>query len=533
MKIVSSADLRYALYSRNNHCVMLDACDASTCPEGHVCALSDSGLPVCYSSACMENGVLKDCGSQKCVNGECTDIAWEAVESCDNGYLDEAGKCIVPLKSISIAVNGVSTGSADVLLNSTVTFSVVYEPENTTERDVVWKTKNVTEGAETEDVSKLVTVSGADSEQFSMKGVSLHAGEIDLTVQAAEHENISADSKVYVKPYYAIQSGDAYDNYKTFHKGDLSCEFYNKHDVDVFNYDLFVKYVQPKMIPRDENGEIVYYPTRASVVAAARFLAMQFPYYFPYHMESISSNTMRSHYVWSSTKLASDPESVRVYGLNLTSNAYNSHLNDKVIATKVKPWGCSLSSEKAGLECSGMVAWALRNGRFEAGDFKTDMFSGTTYKNKEKVYATSYSFNVNNKHDLVVDKFSGLDNKNDYIKVENITEDQIHAGDILWHGTYKKDDGNTGSGHVAMVIGVKHDSNNKPQYIYVAEATTHTETHRGGNVVTRYAWSKFKSSKWKSTDKYKCYLIRMDNVYSYFQKKYNLEQDTNAYDDFW
>ena len=507
----------------NNACRELNACDSTQCPEGQTCMLTASGLPICYTASCLDNGALKACAEgTSCVAGECVETQINTIESCDHGYLTENAQCIVPLKSIAIAVGEEVTGSVDVMLNSTVQLKVIYEPENTTEKDVTWKGINVTPDTQTEDVSKLVEYSGHDTDTLTLTGISKLAGEIDITVKSKIHEDIYANAKAFVKPYSALKHNDPYDNLK---RGKLSCNYYNEYNLAIFNRDLYEKFVQPKMIAREEDGKLVYYPTRASVVAAVRFLSMQFPFTFPYHMESFTSNTMLSHFAWTKYKKADNPDDVRIYGLNLTNNVYNSHENNKVIYSKSTPWACKTSGKTIGLECSGFVAWALRNGRFNGGDWKTSMFSGTNYKTESE--KASWGFNGNNVYDHVIDKFKDLDHSKDYIQVKNVKDDQIHAGDILWHGTYKKSDGSTGSGHVAIVAGVARKEDGSVKYVYVAEASSF------GNGITRYSFSGFKSSKWGETSKYKCYLVRMDNVYSYATKKYGLEEDSNAYDDFW
>ncbi len=509
-------------------CVIHDVCDDIQCPAGHSCVVSSNKIPICYSDACIASNLYKSCQEgTNCVNGSCVAGTFELPEMCD-GFLDETGKCAIPLESITVEMDGKTIETVDVLLKSTVTLKVKYYPENTTEKGVTWTTQNVTPEDGTKEVSKFLEVSGTDQDELILKGISYYAGDIDIKVVSNVNSGISSSAKALVKPYYALRPGNAYDDYSTYRKKNLGCNQYNEYNLSVFNRDLYEKFVQPKMIAREENGVIEYYPTRASVVAAARFLSMQFPYDFPYHMESISSNPMRSHFAWSSTKLANNVDDVRIYGLNLTKNVYNSHTNEKAIYTKSTPWACTISGDKkAGLECSGFVAWALRNGRFNGGDWKTSMFSGTTYKSSSKVNATSYGFNVNNKLDNTVDKFSKLDRKLDFIKVKDIKDDQIHAGDLLWHGTYTKDDGSTGSGHVAFVAGVKRKADNSVEYVYVAEAS------KIGNEMVRYTMKSFKSSKWGESKKYSCYLIRMDNVYSYYSDKYNLEQSSNEYDDFW
>ncbi len=501
-----------------DHCVELNACDSTKCPADHFCAVSSGGLPICYTNACSENGSLKSCSEGTiCVAGECIAGKFEEAAECKGGYLDEHGKCIVPLKSISITAKGIETGTVDVLLESTEKFTIVYDPENTTERGVKWTMVNVDTGKD--DVSKLVKVSGEDTDVLAMKGISVLAGDIDLKATSSVHNNISAAAKVAVKPYFALRPGDEYADYNKYRKGDLKCNAYDERNQKVFNRDLYEKFVQPKMVVEEKDGKKIYKPTRASVVAAARFLSMQFPYYFPYLLTSMDS----SHYVWSSSKYVKNEDDVRIYGLRLTDKSYGDYEGNKVNATKVTPWACKKSDKVIGLECSGFVTWALRNGRFNAGDWKTSYLNGGpsgkgSYLSQSDSGDSKWGWNTNNRHDKVKAKFAKLA-KSDFVKVKDAKPDQVHAGDLMWH-----------EGHIGMVVGVKRKNQNdysSAEYVYIAEATSSSETHKAGNTMTRYTWSKFvKSSKWAKSEK-TSYIVRMDHVYTYFTDK------GNEYDDFW
>jgi len=113
------------------------------------------------------------------------------------------------------------------------------------------------------------------------------------------------------------------------------------------------------------------YQTRAGVVAAARFLTLEFPYKISYYWENGRLNNTGTHYV--------DGEG-RYYhkGLYLDETKY-----DSIVASLFGPamWGCSMVSYEDdhpyytpgqkysnGLDCSGFVSWALLNGGFDVGD---------------------------------------------------------------------------------------------------------------------------------------------------------------------
>lgn len=113
------------------------------------------------------------------------------------------------------------------------------------------------------------------------------------------------------------------------------------------------------------------YQTRAGVVAAARFLTLEFPYRIAYFYEN---GRLENHY----DKRKVDGEG-RYYhvGLYLSEDKYS-----MITPSWDGPamWGCPLTNRDDtgpytlytpypnGLDCSGFVAWALLNGGFDLGD---------------------------------------------------------------------------------------------------------------------------------------------------------------------
>lgn len=167
------------------------------------------------------------------------------------------------------------------------------------------------------------------------------------------------------------------------------------------------------------------YGSRAGVVAAARFLLLEFPYRIKYFSENGRVGGYSNV----------DGEG-RFYhkGLYLTSSKYSSiSVSDK----GPKPWGCSLYSRPSkgyrsnGLDCSGFTTWALYNGGFDVGDIGAHSLNSTDDLNSigEEV-ALDYEVSVS---------------------------DRIKAGDLLGEVTVSE-------GHSALVVGV--DSKN----YYVAES---------------------------------------------------------------
>lgn len=179
------------------------------------------------------------------------------------------------------------------------------------------------------------------------------------------------------------------------------------------------------------DGKIQYagYKTRAGVVAAARFLALEFTYRIPYFYENGRLNGSTGHPY-------ADGEG-RFYhkGLYLTEDKY-SLLDPNGIKSGPQTWGCVMFSGAGGdipngLDCSGFVSWCLYQAGFDPGDV------GGGDARLDGAY---------NLPDLGVGDGGA-------IYTNNVEPNTIQAGDIIaWEGT------------IAIVIGV--DDNN----IYVAHA---------------------------------------------------------------
>ena len=281
---------------------------------------------------------------------------------------------------------------------------------------------------------------------------------------------------------------------KDYSKGEMGCGYYDDHTAQILTYDMFEDYVKPAMYV-DADGN--YYGTRASVLAAARFLVLQFPKDIPYTSINLYNNTNLkgnvgdvsvstiSNYTFTSDKYNSDKNKVRVYGFNLMNKSYNSFTtftDSHVILggkdmKKVIPWGCTIPAANGskvtmteggaevayplnGLCCSGFVNWALRNGRFYLGRWGTAIFGqngdckdtkgnfvrnircrrywGEEEKDTDEYKAckkTSIA-NPNSKHENAFAKVNML-KEEDFVKVSDLTvKSDIKAGDLLWVGHY-------------------------------------------------------------------------------------------------
>ena len=206
------------------------------------------------------------------------------------------------------------------------------------------------------------------------------------------------------------------------------------------------------------------YGTRAGVVAALRFLTLEFPYQINYFYENgrLNNNT-GGDYV--------DGEG-RFYhkGLYLHSSKYSVL---KKVGYGPAIWGCPLVNWQDesgfvrgvkypnGLDCSGFITWAMYNGGFDPGD----------------TGAGENAWTDDDLSDLGVHQ---------YITRSLLESNTIKAGDLI--GT---------NGHIAMVGGIKDG------IIYVAESTTYYD----GVVMYPYTYRELLSSP------YLTYVINMDDYY--------------------
>ena len=217
------------------------------------------------------------------------------------------------------------------------------------------------------------------------------------------------------------------NNDSIFDKPFLECGQYTKEENDLI--DKILMY-------RVNNAG---YSSRAGVVAAARFLLIEFPYKIDYFYENgrISNNV--------------DGEG-RYYhkGLYLNESRYEELINS--IEGPVS-WGCKLYSIQVeeegvnGLDCSGFVSWALLNGGFDPGDVGAGKKDG----DKDSFY------------------YIGQREKN---SLELISS--IKAGDLVHN--------DKAGGHIGMVIGIDNEN------IYVAQAIWYKPN---GVVVTKYTYDEF------------------------------------------
>ena len=235
------------------------------------------------------------------------------------------------------------------------------------------------------------------------------------------------------------------NNNKSF----LPCKIYNSDQARLLDEILFDRVA--------DAGK----GTRAGVVAAARFLSLEFPYRIQYFLENGRLN----------------PENDRPYadgegrfyheGLYLSTDKYS--IKEKSVAGPAI-WGCKIREysyednryTSNGLDCSGFVTWSLKNGGYDFGDLGSIGWTG------------------NNSSSITW--FGDLQ----YITMDLLKSGKVKAGDLA-----------SVPGHVAIVVGI--DDN----HVYIAEELYHNV---GLTVVT------FTYEELVNTDLF-THLVLMDKAY--------------------
>lgn len=224
------------------------------------------------------------------------------------------------------------------------------------------------------------------------------------------------------------------------------------------------------------------YSTRAGVVAAARFLSLEFPYKLAYFSESGRLDTTtgtracdgEGRYYHKGLYLSEDKyddieKSVygpKYWGLFFKEDTSDDHskddfyLYDGFVPSDIGS-DLYLSKRPNGLDCSGFVSWCYLNGGFDFGDMGAGGIG---------------TYGMTDLGELV------------YISDELLQSDKIKAGDLIGY-----------SSHVGIVIGVEED------YIWVAD------TLPSGLKVTKYERNK-DSFEALGKDAFK-YVMLMDDEY--------------------
>lgn len=235
-----------------------------------------------------------------------------------------------------------------------------------------------------------------------------------------------------------------------FNKSYIGCKQFSESEALLIDNILF------------DRIDDVGYKTRAGVVAAARFLALEFSY--------------RIHYFAENGRLNNYPPYHKVDGEGryYHRGLYLADSKTKSIQYYFQgptPWGCDLKTFTElpefiqgnfypnGLDCSGFVTWALINGGFDVGDIGAGENA----------------------------QYDDLDDLGEKVQISNelMNSGRVKVGDLIGF-----------NGHMAILAG--WDDNN----YYIAESLNTT----AGVVITTVAKNKLVGSAYK-------YIILMDSVY--------------------
>jgi hypothetical protein len=295
-----------------------------------------------------------------------------------------------------------------------------------------------------------------------VESIKITSGKVYLAVGGQEKLTYETEYKGVIEEDVVLSSGDetiaTIDENNVIHgvglgKTQITATFGDKTDsIDVLVTDLIV--VAPKEFDREkpylecgrytkeENDlldeilasrvEKAGWHTRAGVVEAARFLALEFPYRINYFIENGRVASYVGNYA--------DGEG-RYYhvGLYLDPSRYD-NLDQDMIDSGPGCWGCAIYEytkgrySRNGLDCSGFVSWAILNGGFDCKDLGAGIardWPDLTDLGEKKVLS------------------------------EELANDNLRVGDLLsgpFGGSVFE------GGHIAIVAGIDKDG-----YIYVAE----------------------------------------------------------------
>ena len=596
--------------SEKGTCEVIQSESCDNCLAGETCV---KGACLCGSKSCKDNEICKNnkcelkdpCEGKTCQTGQvCVDGTCKTAKvSLNDGktsldvYLSSK-RIVTATKSTTKKLTWTLDGiAADKELSSIICMTSDKKISKTIKPCIVYDDKNKTEkvtfiGLSRKPKTKVVKVVDAQKNSAQMTlNLKPYFG-MDYFVKLSStyliyKNGITPGPFMTLEQYAAVKDSDNIKANLCGNKNSFCRTSFNEDETAVFDADMYSKYIRPKMLKH--NNE--YYGTRASVVAAARFLILQFPYDIPYAQGGAQHVEQgRGHYIWAywsqnnentKTKLSE----AQVFGLNLTKNDYNASLTRTIIRNTAIPWGAwddsipyeTLSDDKKktrngtykfnGMECSGFVAWALKNGRLNLGDWTTNMFAYNgscvidgkikrnfrckTHVNQEmnkipkerkstvidgKTVSLWYG-SCSNSHNKLTSAYEKLNKlkDTDFVQLNckcksksdcsNCEPDiqkifnKAKAGDLLWKGGYiNKDKTLYNNGHIAMIIGLKRDKNNNVTDIEVGEAVTSS-----GNKLRQWTISTFaKDSVWVNTTSNATFLIKMDNVYNYYSDKYNI-----------
>ncbi|MEA4912012.1 MAG: hypothetical protein VB092_05270 [Oscillospiraceae bacterium] len=237
----------------------------------------------------------------------------------------------------------------------------------------------------------------------------------ETTLTAAAQSGACGTAQIVVTDLITLPDMDTYG------KPMLSAGLYTEEEGALIDEILFARVA--------EAGD----STRGGVLAAARFISLEFPYRVPYFFENGRLNP-----AWEGRPYADGEGRYYHKGMYLTESKY-AGLDPDGIRWGPAYWGQDLRNWETkyhfvsgylypnGFDCSGFVSWVLLNGGFDYGDVGAGMDAG------------------------IFDLSDIGDQRR--ITTELLQSDIINAGDLIYC-----------DGHMAIIIGISEEK------IYVAEA---------------------------------------------------------------
>ena len=307
-------------------------------------------------------------------------------------------------------------------------------------------TFNYPEGYDTSRTYSIEDESIISMENDTIKG--LKVGSTNLTVSLKD-----GNSKTYEIVVTDLIVPATVNN----NKGYLPCKQYTEIEAHMLDDILASRVLEAG------NG------TRGGVIAAARFMVLEFPYSIRYFNENgrLVDHGIRPHI---------DAEG-RYYhkGLYLSEDKFQ-YLEKGAKSTGPQIWGCYLydyfisKQNMNGFTCSGFVTWAMLNGGFDVGDVGAGDFK----------------------------QFD--DDLSDLGPHHEITDDYVRTGN------YKVGDFIARDGHAALIIGINEDT------VYTAESLP---PKLKVYIYGRYASITKHGGTWKSlvNDDNLTYVVEMGGIY--------------------